>query len=375
MTDRLKNKRIRLTMALVGAAALALSVVMTVHSYTGMGLVGCSAASSCGSVLGSVWSIVLGIVPVSLAAVGVYAVLLVCIPFSGGRDESTAGIAWVVLLAFSGAAAGSAVYFTLLQILVIGSLCKYCCAAHLCGILEAVLALCLSRRELVRKRIPVFVAGLLAAGALAVFQSVTVDRSGYVEGRTQDSIPDLLEEGFPVLGDPGAATVVELLYDYQCDHCRKVHASAVEMEREHHGDVAFVLCPCPLSPSCNPYIPSGVDRFEGSCDYARLALAVWHLAPERFFRFDSYLWTLPDLEDAYAAAADIAGSGELAAFLASDSVFMDFSSVFEVFGRTLDSDRAGLPRLVCGQSWIIPESEDPESLFKAVSEAFSSTAD
>ena len=68
-------------MALLCAVALVLSVILTLHSLSGMGLVGCGTGSSCDQVTASRWSLVMGFLPVSSLAVGAYLALLVCIVF------------------------------------------------------------------------------------------------------------------------------------------------------------------------------------------------------------------------------------------------------------------------------------------------------
>ena len=49
------------------------------------------------------------------------------------------------------------------------------------------------------------------------------------------------------------------------------------------GQYRIFLCPVPLSSACNPYIPdSGTDRFAGSCQLTRYAMAVWYARPEAY---------------------------------------------------------------------------------------------
>ena len=354
----------RRTTALLGTVALALCVIMTVHSYSGAGLVGCAPGSSCDSVLGSRWSLVLGIIPVSALAFIVYAAFLFCLAYLKRAGEELKVLVWTILLALAGAIAGSAVYFISLQAVTIGQFCKYCMAAHCCGIMVAVLTLVMASREGLpgRRRLCAFAAGLLLAGLLAVFQALTVDDSKYVQGSADAALPALEGAGLPMIGEPDSDCIVKLMYDYQCPHCRKVHEAAMAIEAANRGRIAFVLCPTPLSPECNPYIPAGEDHFRGSCDYARLAMAIWHLVPEEFGQFDSWLWTNPPVEEARERAASLAGPSALAGILSSDIIFKDLANTCELFGRTSSGDRSGLPRMVCGQDWVIPEISSADEL-------------
>lgn len=369
---------------------------MSLHSLAHAGLPGCTAGSSCDGVLGSPWSMVLGFLPVSILAAGLYVSFLICLFLIDRAEESLRPWIWAVELVFCGAIAGSAVWFTLLQVFVLGSFCKYCIAAHSIGLILSVWMLSLSRKLCnarlswrglsgtdapqrgsagagIRYRWPAFALGICLAAALAGFQALTVDENGYYEGSSETDLPVLSEKEFPVLGD-GAKTVV-LMYDYQCPHCKKVHEAVQEIVETHPGEFRFILCPTPLSNGCNPYIPAGKDYFPGSCAYARLALAVYALAPDRFWEMDAYLWGKPDdagrasarpaglsPADAEDFAASLVGRQALNAYLASDRPFVTLSHSFELFGRTNVGDKAGLPRFIIGQSWIIPEASDPSTL-------------
>ena len=68
--------------------------------------------------------------------------------------------------------------------------------------------------------------------------------------------------------------------------------------------------PVPLSSACNPYIPaSGIDRFAGSCELTRLAMAVWRACPEEAPAYwDWLLEDGPAPEEAESRARALAGS-------------------------------------------------------------------
>ena len=76
--------------ALLGAVALVLCVVMSLHSLSGVGLVGCAPGSSCDGVLGSRWSLILGLLPVSVLAAGLYVSFLICLFLLERADDDTA---------------------------------------------------------------------------------------------------------------------------------------------------------------------------------------------------------------------------------------------------------------------------------------------
>ena len=376
-TDRATTLK-RVTM-LLGIVALVLSAVMAMHSLRGTALVGCAAGSSCDSVLGSRWSSLMGVIPVAGLAAGVYLAILLCLFFV--RDKEIAPLAWKMLLVFGGAILGSAIWFFILQKWILGQFCKYCLATHSVGIIVTGLLWYQAHRSCPSKWNPVCgAAGLLLAAGLALFQLSTTPKVAYDRGDSANALPVLKADETPVLGSEDAAYRINLMFDYQCSHCRKIHFAAKDIT-ESRPDIAFVLVPCPLSYACNPYIPaSGRDQFAGSCDLARLALAVWFAEPDKFAEFDEWLFTAEDpakgwyprtVEAATLKAAQLLGS-EQQLFEAERNAAVNtvFTKSFELFGRTTMQGKSGIPRLVYQSQWIIPEVDDADGLMEILSKEF-----
>lgn len=376
-TDRATTLK-RVTM-LLGIVALVLSAVMAMHSLRGTALVGCAAGSSCDSVLGSRWSSLMGVIPVAGLAAGVYLAILLCLFFV--RDKEIAPLAWKMLLVFGGAILGSAIWFFILQKWILGQFCKYCLATHSVGIIVTGLLWYQAHRSCPSKWNPVCgAAGLLLAAGLAIFQLTTTPKVAYDRGDSANALPVLKADETPVLGSEDAAYRINLMFDYQCSHCRKIHFAAKDIT-ESRPDIAFVLVPCPLSYACNPYIPaSGRDQFAGSCDLARLALAVWFAEPDKFAEFDEWLFTAEDpakgwyprtVEAATLKAAQLLG-GEQQLFEAERNAAVNtvFTKSFELFGRTTMQGKSGIPRLVYQSQWIIPEVDDADGLMEILSKEF-----
>lgn len=376
-TDRATTLK-RVTM-LLGIVALVLSAVMAMHSLRGTALVGCAAGSSCDSVLGSRWSSLMGVIPVAGLAAGVYLAILLCLFFV--RDKEIAPLAWKMLLVFGGAILGSAIWFFILQKWILGQFCKYCLATHSVGIIVTGLLWYQAHRSCPSKWNPVCgAAGLMLAAGLAIFQLTTTPKVAYDRGDSANALPVLKADETPVLGSEDAAYRINLMFDYQCSHCRKIHFAAKDIT-ESRPDIAFVLVPCPLSYACNPYIPaSGHDQFAGSCDLARLALAVWFAEPDKFAEFDEWLFTAEDpakgwyprtVEAATLKAAQLLG-GEQQLFEAERNAAVNtvFTKSFELFGRTTMQGKSGIPRLVYQSQWIIPEVDDADGLMEILSKEF-----
>ena len=163
----------------------------------------------------------------------------------------------------------------------------------------------------------------------------------------------------------------------------------------------------PLSPACNPYIPAtGVDRFAGSCALTRYALAVWYARPEAYEAYwDELLGGGPSTGSGTAtvkgsgggpstssgtARADAkvlmggpsAGSGtaqveaeasarailgsEFAAATQDPRIDAYLRKVEELFGRTSSAEKSGVPRLIHGQNWLVPETDQADELLELI---------
>ena len=359
--------------ALLGAVALVLCIVMALHSIRGTAMIGCGAGSSCDRVLSGRWSSLLGIVPVAALATGVYLALLLCLYFL--KDRELSPIIWKMLLLFGGAIVGSAIWFFILQKWVIGSFCKYCMTAHSLGIVISALLCYQAHKNCPHKLNPLmFAAGLLAAACLAGFQLLTTPKTAWDEGAAGYTLPVLKAGEMPVMGKEDAPWQLSLMFDYQCSHCRSIHFAAKSLV-EKYPDLAFVLTPCPLSYACNPYVAvKSKDQFAGSCELARLALAVWLTEPDKFAEFDEWLFTAEDpaqgwyprsVEDATAKAAElVGGQQELLDAAHNAQISSIFSKSFDLFGRTTQEGKSGIPRLIYDSKWIIPEVDTPDGLLE-----------
>lgn len=361
--------------ALLSVVALVLCCIMTAHGIGAAGLIGCVAGSSCDAVLGSRWSMLAGVVPVSGLAVGVWLAMLVCLSCSvllREKDAETAELAGKLMVLLAGIILGSAVWFISVQVFIIHKFCPYCMAAHGAGIIVSVIVLVHGRRH-GKIWLRLFIAGLSLAVALAVVQLATTPRSSFAKGVADEALPEIPAGSVPILGSEDAPYTVTLLFDYQCSHCRNIHTLLDEVVAKSDGQIAFRLCPTPLSVHCNRYIPHmDSDPFEGSCDMARYALALWYYAPQQFRQYDEWMfaqsqpsgWHPRSVADARACAQEL---------LQKDSVSLDdvegdmrirdaIALHTEILGRTSGNGDGGIPRMIFGQNWITPEADDADAL-------------
>ena len=366
--DNNKERVIGKVLVALCVIALLLSGWMLVHSLVSRPMPGCGADSGCGSVMSGKWAYIGGLMPVSALAVGTYLAMLACLWGIGNAENAVSLAARRCMLLLGGAIFASAIWFTALQLLVIHSICRYCMSVHILGIAVTVLTFMLCGRSV--RRWMLIAAGVGLGAVMAIVQTVTLPDAVYDEGSTQEPLPLFTSDEYPVVGPADAPVKVELMFDYQCSHCRKLHTMLPQLADMFGGRVAFITLPVPLSNACNYYLPEGPDMFEGSCTLARLALAVWQKAPERFREFDGWLfeegpdgWYPRTVDDATAMAEQLAGHEALASAIGNEWTESYFRKVFELFGRTSEGRGGGIPRFVYGQRWLVPDADTPDALY------------
>ena len=359
------------------AACLALAGWMVFHTLTGARMAGCGAGSACDSVMGSPWAYVPGGIPVSLPAAVAYLLLGICLLFLGGDkpgDRSLDRILWPLMLFLGGCILGAALWFCCLQAFVLHAFCKYCTLLHLLGVVLSVLVITGHSGLDPEPRRPHawLAAGLLAAALLAVIQIITRPEAIYDTGRSEALLPAFTDGEVPVLGAPDAPDELTLLFDFQCVHCRRLHKVLPELLEKAGGRYRIRLCPVPLSSDCNPYLPNtGIDRFAGSCPLTRDALAVWYALPEAYEAYWDYLLGNGNAQasvtpsEAETRARALLGAGFDAA-VTDPRIDTYLRKVEELFGRTSNAEKSGVPRFIHGQNWLVPETDQADALLELI---------
>ena len=364
------TEKMRKTMVVLTAIVLLLSVILCIHSISGRGLIGCSQGSHCSAVLGSKWSFLFGIIPVSALAAGVLIAFLICLTLHKNCDLELQFFLNRILLILSGAVTGSAVWFIWLQSQMIRSFCPYCMTAHILGIIISILTVIWCIRQKPGHSLLSIGFGLILAAGLAIVQFSTTPLTLAERGFTSEPLPEISAHELPVIGDPDAPHVVTLLFDWQCSHCRQVHGMLPDVVEQMNGKVAFICCPISLSRECNPLVPQGsTDRFTGSCQLLHIGLALWRTDPVAFGRYEEWYWgdyskawNLPGVESATAYASDLIGAERLETAMNDPWIESYLQTVLQVFGRTSSGGRSAVPRMIYGNNWLIPEADDAAGL-------------
>jgi predicted DsbA family dithiol-disulfide isomerase len=226
-------------------------------------------------------------------------------------------------------------------------------------------------RSVLRRVFPVLV-GLVLAGILAVCQVVITPPAVYRSGASQAGLPALDPHAVPLVGSPDAPYVVALLFDYKCPHCQPLHFMLDEAVRRYGGKLAFALCPAPLNTRCNPYIPRDVEAYKDSCELAEVGLAVWVAQREAFPAFDRWMysfesgdrWRPRSLDAARAKAVELVGQAKFAAARADPWIDRYLQASVRIYGATAQRGADGVPKLVFGSRWVIPEPYSADDLIR-----------
>jgi uncharacterized membrane protein/protein-disulfide isomerase len=399
--------------------ALATSAYMSWHDLMGGSMIGCGGGSSCDRVLSSRWSSIGGILPVSGLATGAYlAMIIASLSIGPATEAPVRRLAWGAMLVLVGAAAGSAVWFTIVQKWLIGAFCLYCMTTHITGLVLAALIIwqaprqsCDDSSKVALKNpattpnvkpaaqtapktakgrtivspaqdaypaaprrvigllpaIGLALVGLALAGILAACQVSITPPAVYRGGESRDTLPAIDPYAVPLIGSPDAPYIVILLFDYKCPHCQEMYFMLDHAIRRYGGNLAFALCPAPLNKQCNPYIPRDVDQYKDSCELAEIGLAVWLSKREAFPAFDRWMfsfesgdsWQPRSLDAARAKAVELVGQAKFEAALADPWIDRYMQICIRIYGN---AGGKAVPKLVFGSRWVTPELYEADDL-------------
>lgn len=372
-------------MTALSALGFGFSAYLSWHYLLGGSVIGCGGGSPCDQVLRSPWSSVAGVLPVSGLAAGTYLAMLVASLFIGPTTAPPdRRLAWGAMLLLVGAAAGSAVWFTVVQKWLIGAFCPYCMATHIIGLLLAALVIWRSRRKFDddshgMSPVPatlLTLSGLSLAGIMAATQLVFKSPASSRAGEASHAQAAIDPRAIPLVGSPDAPYIVTLLFDYKCPHCQQLHFLLDEVVRRYGGKLAFALRPTPLDRACNPYVPRDVDQFKDSCELAKVALTVWVAKREAFAVFDHWMFSLESgdrwhprsLDAAKAKAVELVGPEKFDAARADPWIDAYLKTCIQMYG---DTGGTAVPKLVFGSHWVIAQPNDADELISILHETLS----
>jgi uncharacterized membrane protein/protein-disulfide isomerase len=215
-------------LALVGLALCAALLVNHVRPNPRF----CGYESDCEDVLFSRFGSVLG-VPLPVFGVVLFAAVFAASLFPGSRARRV-----LRLLAAGGGVGGCTLI--LIQVAVLGRLCRFCLMVDVIAVALAVVQLAWGRGveplSAVRLRFVWAAAAVIAAGLGAAFGT-----AGSHAGREDRPVPPEVS----ALWVHGKVNVVEVA-DFQCPHCRRMHAVLVRFLEEEGDHIHFVRLTAPM---------------------------------------------------------------------------------------------------------------------------------
>lgn len=306
--------------------AAVLSLWIAAHGAGTRGLPGCGGSSACGAIVASRWSKV-GMFPVAGVGAVVYlaltaVALTICV---NGPSRALQG----TVLCLSLMPVGVALWFIVVQALVVRRFCIYCNLVHIFGAVGCTLTMsaihpsvelmfavgslagtCVVLLIAAQFVLPSRNYAILRVRALrdeshvtpsqCIPTSTTPEDRPLPKATLHDVLPqrvslldDLIElrtDEWPMLGSPRAAKFIALIFDYTCTTCRIVH-HVVNETVTSDSTVAILLLPLPQNPGCNPEVAEIYEGRGYACQYARLGIAVWQSRPDKFSEFDKFLST------------------------------------------------------------------------------------
>jgi hypothetical protein len=150
-----------------------------------------------------------------------------------------------------------------------------------------------------------------------------------------------------------------------------------EAVSRYDGRLAFVLCPTPLNAECNPYIPRDEGAFINSCELARISLAVWVADREMYPAFENWMFTFESGDrwqprspgSARTRAMELVNREKYEKAYNDPWISQYLQICTRIFGQTIRSGRGGIPKLVYGSRWVIPEPANANDLVRIIKES------
>jgi uncharacterized membrane protein len=348
-------------------AGFAINLLLLVRRYSdaAAGIAGCG-GGSCEEVLTSRWSALFGL-PVTVFGLLVYAGLMVSMTERGERLHKP----------LLGAVAGGVAWFVFAQAVLLGKFCPWCMAAHGAGIAVLVFSMIRLGSLVAFRQVGVWgIAAFLCIGLAQVYgPHPSSHRMEDVETAVADAPVQARGEGrvvsfdggrksynvrsMPHLGSANAKHVLVEYFDYQCPACRIMAGYLDALVAKYPSDIAVLLLPMPLETGCNRHV-SARNEHPGSCEIARIALAVWRKNPAAFPAFHHALISDPSVDAARRLAAETIPPQDMAAALTEpwiDELLRADIEDWHAFSKTTDK----LPKLLVRDKRIVhglPTSEE-----------------
>jgi hypothetical protein len=113
-----------------------------------------------------------------------------------------------------------------------------------------------------------------------------------------------------------------------------------------------------------------VDEFKNSCELAKIGLTAWVANREVFPDFENWMFTFESgdgwrprsLETARGKAVELVGQAKFDAAWSDPWIGQYMQSSIRIYGQTIQNGRGGIPKLIFGSHWVIPEPYNADDL-------------
>jgi hypothetical protein len=153
------------------------------------------------------------------------------------------------------------------------------------------------------------------------------------------------------MGNVNSTNFVVVLFDYTCESCRELHRFLMQVSEVTKDKLAIVNLPVPLAPECNRSIKLPMAEHTNACEYAKVALGIWRVAPNKFQEFDHWLFKpgpLPSIEEVKEFATQLVGADSLKLALEDGWVDGQVRRNVDVFVASVVQGNNSLPQVISG---------------------------
>ena len=113
-----------------------------------------------------------------------------------------------------------------------------------------------------------------------------------------------------------------------------------------------------------------MDAFKNSCELAKIGVAVWVARRGAFPAFDNWMfsfefgdkWHPRSLQAARAKAVELVGHAKFDAAWSSPWIGQYMQTCIQIYGQTIQSGKGGVPKLIFGSHWVIPQPGNADDL-------------
>ncbi len=261
--------------------ALAIAIYLAWQSAAGKAIAGCGPESGCGKILTSRWSVVGG-VPVSLLGAAAYVALIV----SALRGEAKSLWGRRIECGASVLVLGGAVWFTIVQAVILKAFCPWCCTAHFLASIGVVMLWSARRKApgfaaAARPELAAFVLPVVAVAGMATLQGLLPEPERIQQRTLAQSVVSnaggvslydgritLDAAGLPLIGLPGSSLTAVAITDFTCPHCRELHHTLSQLVVQRPGQFNVVLLPGATEPEAR--------------ELHRIMLTLWRIDRDRY---------------------------------------------------------------------------------------------